>query len=88
MNERYLSDPAFRAGYAQGDSERQWLAIANSDLRSDLLALAHKLDDTRLLVETLSRYARHRYSCAWMQEGDDCTCGYAAVAAMRDELLS
>ncbi len=28
-----------------GDNERQWLAIANSNLRSDLLAIKQALDE-------------------------------------------
>jgi len=88
MNTQHSSDPRFRAGYQQGDSERQWLAIANSDLRSDILALTQKFDDLRILADMLNTYSTHRYRCAWMQEGDDCTCGYAGVSAKYDEFMS
>jgi chaperonin GroEL (HSP60 family) len=52
-------DEKFREGYKVGEYERVALATKNSDLRSDILKLEQKYEETRILLDKFAKMMDH-----------------------------
>lgn len=50
--------------YLDGGNEREWLAVMNSDLRSDLLAARQRIERLRTAGDSLAEaLTRHQMAC-------------------------